>query len=117
MSVRRDLLRLRLARPLSVASFAVFSLVFAGLGHAADTIGGQVLGAGAPIAKSTVTLWSASADEPKQLAKAQTDDDGGFTLSFEGSNRGAGVLYIIAKGGAPRHRRTVATTLASRCSP
>ena len=33
----------------------------------AYTIEGQVLGAGAPIAKSTVTLWSASADAPKQL--------------------------------------------------
>ena len=45
---------------------------------AADSIEGQVLGAGAPIAKSTVTLWSASADAPKQLAQTQSGDDGRF---------------------------------------
>ena len=63
----------------------------------ADTIEGQVLGAGAPIAKSTVTLWSASADAPKQLAQTQSGDDGHFTLSAEGSPDS--ILYIVAKGG------------------
>lgn len=64
-----------------------------------NSIEGQVLGAGAPIAKSTLTLWSASADAPKQLAQTQTGDDGRFTLSAEGSPDG--ILYIVAKGGVP----------------
>ena len=34
---------------------------------AEDRIRGQVLGGGAPIAQSTVTLLGASADKPKQL--------------------------------------------------
>ena len=58
-----------------------------------------MLGAGAPIAKSTVTLWSASADAPKQLAQTQTGDDGRFTLSAEGPPDS--ILYIVAKGGVP----------------
>lgn len=39
---------------------------------AADSIKGQVLGGGAPIAKSTVTLWEASAGAPKQLGQTKT---------------------------------------------
>src|SRR5271155_2196931 len=41
-------------------------------------IDGQVLGAGEPIAKSSVTLYGATSDSPKQLAQTQTDDDGKF---------------------------------------
>jgi methionine-rich copper-binding protein CopC len=37
-------------------------------------IEGQVLGGGAPIGKSTVTLWSAGAHAPRQLGQAQTGD-------------------------------------------
>ena len=40
----------------------------AGAVFAADSIKDQVLGGGAPITKSTVTVWEASADAPKQLA-------------------------------------------------
>ena len=80
---------------------AVFTSPCAGSGFAAETIQGEVLGANAPIAKSTVTLWSASADAPKQLAQAQTNDDGRFSLSFEGPSNGPRVLYVIAKGGEP----------------
>ena len=39
-------------------------LVAGGPGVAAESLKGQVLGAGAPIAKSTVTLWEAGANEP-----------------------------------------------------
>ena len=81
-----------------IASFALCTVLWAAPASA-DTIEGQVLGAGAPIAKSTVTLWSARADAPKQLAQSQTGDDGRFTLSAEGSPDG--ILYIIAKGGEP----------------
>src|SRR5215470_423805 len=65
---------------------------------AAASIGGRVTGAGAPIAGSTVTLWAASAGEPKQLAQARTDADGRFTLSAAG---GDASVYLVAKGGQP----------------
>jgi hypothetical protein len=67
----------------------------------ADSIEGQVLGGGAPIGKSTVTLWSASADAPKQLAQTQSGDDGRFTLSVEDASSPDSSLYLIAKGGVP----------------
>ena len=81
-----------------IASFSLCALLWTAPASA-DTIEGQVLGAGAPIAKSTVTLWSASADAPKQLAQTQTGDDGRFTLNAEGSP--VGILYLIAKRGEP----------------
>ena len=65
---------------------------------AADTINGQVLGAGAPIVGSTVTLWAAGAGAPQQLGQTQTDADGRFVLSTDG--KGA-ILYLVAKGGRP----------------
>jgi hypothetical protein len=84
---------------LLVATLAISIVLLDVPGYAADSIEGQVLSAGAPIAKSTVTLWSASADAPKRLAQNQTGDDGRFTLSAEGSPDG--ILYIVAKGGVP----------------
>jgi hypothetical protein len=99
MGFGKQVLNLEMARRLLLAAFALFSLTFARLAYAAGNIEGRVLGAGTAIAKSTVTLWSASADAPKQLAQAQTSDDGHFTLSFTGPSSGAEVLYIIAKGG------------------
>src|SRR5271167_1132654 len=89
----------RIVRRSVMAILFVAGLASAGAAFAADSIGGIVLGAGAPIAKSTVTLWSASADAPKQLAQTQSGDDGRFTLSAEGSPDG--ILYIVAKGGVP----------------
>src|SRR5271167_3506259 len=81
-----------------IAALAVSMLLLAAPASA-GSVEGQVLGGGTPIAKSTVTLWSASADAPKQLAQTQTSDDGRFTLNAEGSPES--VLYIVAKGGAP----------------
>jgi hypothetical protein len=43
---------------------------------AAGQLQGQVLGGGAPIANSTVTLWAASAGAPRQLAQTRTGADG-----------------------------------------
>jgi hypothetical protein len=61
-----------------IAKLVVSALSFAAPAFAAGSIAGQVLGAGMPIAKSTVTLWSASDGAPKQLAQTQTGDDGRF---------------------------------------
>jgi hypothetical protein len=66
---------------------------------AAVRIDGQVQAGGGPVASSTVTLWAASAGEPKQLAQAKTSADGSFALSAD-TTSGPGVsLYLVANGG------------------
>ena len=47
---------------------------------AAVRIEGVVKAGGGPIANSTVTLWAASAGQPRQLAQARTNSDGQFEL-------------------------------------
>jgi streptogramin lyase len=64
--------------------------------------GGKVEGGGGPIAKATVTLWSAGPDAPQKLAETQTKDDGSFEFEGAGGKHDAGVLYLIAKGGTPK---------------
>src|SRR5277367_547407 len=66
---------------------------------AAAQIGGEVDAGGGPVASSTVTLWAASAGEPKQLAQAKTGDDGHFAFSSDATLRADESLYLIAKGG------------------
>jgi hypothetical protein len=66
---------------------------------AQQTLNGQVLGAGAPIANATVTLWSASAGTPAQLARTQTDADGRFALNAPGTPDRDATLYLVARGG------------------
>jgi hypothetical protein len=67
---------------------------------AADVrIEGQVQAGGAPLANSTVTLWAASAGEPRQLAQVKSGSDGRFQLLSQ-ETPGADVsLYLVAKGG------------------
>src|SRR5271165_2354755 len=70
-----------------------------GAADAAVRVDGQVQAGGGAVAGSTVTLWSGSAGEPKQLAQAKTADDGSFALSAD-ATPGPGVsLYLVAKGG------------------
>src|SRR5271167_4920817 len=83
-----------------IAALAVSMLLLAAPASA-GSVEGQVLGGCAPIGKSTVTLWSASADAPKQLAQTQSGDDGRFTLSVEDASSPDSSLYLIAKGGVP----------------
>ena len=59
MGFGKQFLNLGMVEWLLLAVFAVSSLTLARLAYAADSIEGRVLGAGALIAKSTVTLWSA----------------------------------------------------------
>src|SRR6516165_3657267 len=77
----------------AVAALSVLSSMSA---FAADRINGQVLGAGAPIVGSTVTLWAAGTDAPRRLAQTRTGADGRFALSADG--KGA-ILYLVATGG------------------
>ena len=51
------------------------------------------------MASSTVTLWSASAGDPKQLAQTQTSSDGGFLLGTQETLGNDVILYLVAKGG------------------
>src|SRR6516164_9797585 len=82
--------------PRWTGALAVLSLM-SGAPALADVIDGQVLGAGAPIEDSTVTLWAAGGGAPPtQLAQAQTAVDGRFKLSAD--SKGA-YLYIVANGG------------------
>jgi streptogramin lyase len=93
-----------ITRKLTLAVLAVCSLVVAGQAFAADSIKGRVLGGGAPIAKSTVTLWEASADAPKQLGQTKTSDDGRFEVRAKGEH-GDAILYLVATGGVPKASR------------
>ena len=62
-------------------------------------IRGEVTGAGAPIANSTVTLWAANDGAPRQLGQAQTGNDGGFVMTVPDSLAADTSLYFVAKGG------------------
>lgn len=72
-----------------------------GAACAADSIRGLVALGAAPIARSTVTLWEASADAPKQLDQTKSGDDGRFEVNAKAA-RADGVLYLVAAGGVPK---------------
>src|SRR5215470_7405677 len=59
----------------------------------------QVQAGGGPLANSTVTLWGASAGEPRQLAQARTNNDGRFELGSQETLGADVILYVVAKGG------------------
>jgi hypothetical protein len=89
-----------------IAKSIIASALIAGLlscacgsANAAVRIEGQVQTGGGPVANSTVTLWAATAAQPKQLAQTRTSDGGRFELSTQ-ETLGADVsLYVVAKGG------------------
>jgi len=83
---------------LTLAALAFSGVFLASRAFAAD-IKGQVLGGGAPIAQSTVTLWAASAGAPKQLAQSKTDKDGKFAIHGTGAPDAS--LYLVVTGGIP----------------
>jgi hypothetical protein len=56
---------------------------------------------GAPVANSTVMLWSASADAPAQLDEVKSDGNGRFEISIDRSPGAGASLYLVAKGGQP----------------
>jgi hypothetical protein len=87
-------------------TFAVVTFASAIPAFAAVNVNGRVLGAGAPIAASTVTLYAASAGTPKQLGQARTGADGRFTLHAPDAAGKDAILYLIAKGGTPAANKT-----------
>ncbi len=95
-------IRKPLLRVLTMSLVLVVSgLLLGGTASATGKLKGQVLGGGAPIASSTMTLWAASAGEPKQLAQAKTGADGRFALSAAKAPGKDAILYLVAKGGQP----------------
>ena len=76
---------------------------------AAEHVSGDVLGGGAPIAQSTVTLWEAGADAPKKLAEAKTNDRGQFEIRSTVS-RGLTPFCILWRRGECRRLKTAAAT-------
>jgi hypothetical protein len=90
-----------IGRTLMPGTLSVGLLLSAGAAVAADDIQGMVVIGGAPIARSTVTLWEASAAAPKQLDQTKTSDDGRFEVHARGAH-GDGVLYLVAAGGVPK---------------
>ena len=90
-----------ICRTMMLGSLFVASVLLAAQAFAADSIKGQVLGGGSPIAKSTVTLWEATAAAPKQLGQTKTNDDGRFEVRTKGAHSDA-ILYLVANGGAPK---------------
>ena len=81
------------------ASLVAMLVGVASQAPAAVRIDGQVQAGGGPVASSTVTLWAASAGEPKQLAQAKTSADGSFALGADETPGPGESLYLIAKGG------------------
>src|SRR5262249_34811333 len=94
-----------LRRTTVAVAFAIASVLLCAPMYA-DAVTGQVLGAGAPIANSTVTLWAASASDPKQLAQTQAGADGRFSLEAPGTAGADSSLYLIATGGQPAASKT-----------
>lgn len=90
--------RLRCGALLTVA----IGLVSALPASAAQTVDGQVLGGGAPINGSTVTLWAASASQPVELAQARTGADGRFKIAVPPNVASGSSLYMVAQGGQPK---------------
>ncbi len=82
----------------TLAAFAVSSLLL-GPAAAAETLKGEVLGGGAPIAEATVTLWAAGEGAPKELGRARTDAQGRFDLGLHHTHGGGAHLYLVAQGG------------------
>src|SRR5262250_3012234 len=84
---------------------AIASLVPGGRASAASAITGQVLGAGAPIASATVTMWAAGTGDPKRVSQTRTGSDGRFSLARTWTV-GDSSFYLVAAGGHSTASRT-----------
>src|SRR5262245_41406099 len=66
-----------------------------------NALTGLVLGAGSPIANSTVRLWEASTDAPQKLAATRTNERGQFEIRSSAAPSDHS-LYLVAVGGEPK---------------
>jgi hypothetical protein len=94
---------LRLSKLQFVISLLTFGILVCASGPtaAAVRIEGLVQAGGGPLANSVVTLWAASAGQPRQLGQASTNSDGQFEVGSQEALSGDTILYLIAKGGTP----------------
>jgi hypothetical protein len=90
----------------AIALGAILATTLAMAQQAPASLSGQVIGAGEPIANSTVTLWAASAGEPRQLDQGRTANDGQFTLNASEAPGKDSILYVVAKGGQLANHKT-----------
>lgn len=90
----------------AIAIGAILATTLAMAQQPPGSLRGQVLGAGEPIANSTVTLWAASVGKPKQLAQGRTGNDGQFTLNASEAPGKDSILYVVAKGGQLTNHKT-----------
>jgi streptogramin lyase len=88
-----------------VGMLSVATLLLGGSALGAEHLSGQVLGAGSPIAQSTVALWEASASAPVKLAESRTNDQGQFDLRFTRTRGADFILYLVATGGVPKAQK------------
>src|SRR5271170_3233722 len=87
-----------------IGAFVALCAMSCAPSFAADQINGQVLGAGAPIIGSSVTLWAENPGvAPRQLAQTQSGADGHFTIAADGNGAN---LYLVARGGRPAANAT-----------
>lgn len=89
--MQRPARRLVLALPVALAAATAL---------ADERLEGRVEAAGAPIAEAEVALWSAGPGAPQRLATATTAEDGSYALTVPDGRDEAGVLYLVATGGA-----------------
>jgi hypothetical protein len=84
-------------------------IVAPGAAFAQRQVEGQVVLAGEPVVRATVTLWATGAGAPTQVAQTQTGADGRFSLS---AARAANApVYLVAKGATAREGANNAMTL------
>jgi len=88
-------------RMMITASLSAMLLGAAFDASAAMRIEGQVRAGGGVVSGSTVTLWLAGNDAPKQLGQAQSGVNGRFVLSADQAPGGEGSFYLVAGGGTP----------------
>ena len=63
------------------------------------------MGGGAPVAQSTVTLWAASSEAPKQLAQTKTDNEGRFEIRGADARQLTPVSIWLPLAANPEARR------------
>jgi hypothetical protein len=86
-------------KPCLLAVTTAWMLV--GTAASAATLQGQVEAAGKAVSGSTVTLWTAGAGAPQQVAEVQSGNDGRFSFPAYASPEGNPVYYVVASGGTP----------------
>jgi hypothetical protein len=102
IAATEEAMKLRAFRKtLKLAGLTTTSLLLIRPAVAQQNIKGQVLGGGAPIADSTVTLYAATAAEPKRLAQTKSDKQGQFEVRVTAAPADSS-LYLVAFGGEPK---------------